>query len=822
MFYKSLDKLKKFCELERERHYDNRAIVGGLEKILPSWENEARLENVPEEILANILTGLTAYQQWDASQRADWVGQVIILVNGISQQPLNAQRPAPRRPESPVEKPVKTESLIKTIPRPRENPPPRRMPPATLGINAPLTVIQGIGPSQASNLLHLGLRTLGDLLYYFPRRYDDYSRLKPINQIFYGEELTLIGTVLNVTVRPIRGGTNQIVEMVVGDTTGSIRLTWFNQGWISSRYPKDSQVVISGRVDQYLGRLVMKNPEIEALEQTHLHTNRIVPVYPLTARVTQKSLRRMIYQTVNFWAARIPDHLPEQIRSSANLVNLATALSQIHFPDSPSQLAAAQHRLAFDEILLLQLGVLEQKRRWNSVEADIFSAPPDWIDSQLAHLPYGLTDAQRRAFSDICNDFASGKPMNRLIQGDVGSGKTIVAALAAAIIARQDAQSAIMAPTSILAEQHFHTTQRLLASPDLPEAPFKPEEIRLLLGSTPESEREEIRAGLASGAVKLLIGTHALLESPVEFKKLRYVVIDEQHRFGVEQRAILRAKGDNPHLLVMTATPIPRSLALTIYGDLDLSVIDELPPGRQPVATHVLQPIERERAYTLIRSNVKQGNQAFIIYPLIEQGENNETPAAVEEHARLQKEIFPDLKVGLLHGKLKPDEKDAIMADFRDGRYHILVSTSVVEVGVDVPNATVMLVEGANRFGLAQLHQFRGRVGRGSQKSYCLLIPDKEDEVENQRLSVMAETNDGFILAERDLEQRGPGDFLGTRQAGFSELKMSKLTDVKLIEKARYHAHVLHESDPELTNPENQALKEKFKQFWSGGKGDIS
>jgi ATP-dependent DNA helicase RecG len=378
-----------------------------------------------------------------------------------------------------------------------------------------------------------------------------------------------------------------------------------------------------------------------------------------------------------------------------------------------------------------------------------------------------------------------------------------------------------MAPTGILAERHYRNFTNLLAGEN---GILTPREIRLLVGDTPESEKDEIRAGLANGSIKIVIGTHAVIEAPVQFADLQLAVIDEQHRFGVEQRAELRSKGTSPHLLVMTATPIPRSLALTIYGDLDLSVMDEMPAGRQPVATHVLMPQERERAYTLIRGQIKEGRQAFIIYPLIEESEKMENlRAAVDGYEALSKEIFPDLKLGLLHGRMKPDEKDETMLKFRDQQYDILVSTTVVEVGVDVPNATVMLIEGADRFGLAQLHQLRGRVGRGSEQSYCLLIPTHEDAAENERLQAMAETNDGFILAERDLQQRGPGEFLGTRQSGYaSGLRMASLTDVQLIENARLQAQRLFEQDADLKKPEHALLSEALQRFWGEGKGDVS
>jgi len=689
-------------------------------------------------------------------------------------------------------------------------------------LDAPVTVLQGIGPRHAKTLERLDMRTLRDMLYNFPRRYVDYSQLKTINRLWYGEEVTVIGTIKSLATRSIRGGKLQVVEGVVTDGTGAIRVTWFNK-WEAKRLRAGQQVSLAGKIDQYLGRLVMTNPETELLEQQLLSTNRIVPVYSLTAGISQRWLRKIMYQVVSYWAPRVADPLPVEVRRSAGLMDLPNALLHSHFPESAEALKAARHRLAFDEIFLLQLGVLRQKRSWQDRTGRVFTTDDAWLENFIAHLPFALTGAQQRAIADIRRDLASGRPMNRLLQGDVGSGKTVVAALAIAMIVSGGAQAAIMAPTSILAEQHYKSLSRMLCGEGEAAASYgviQPHEIRLMVGATPEGEKLEIREGLASGSIKVIVGTHSLIEDPVTFADLQLAVIDEQHRFGVEQRAALRSKGDNPHLLVMTATPIPRSLALTIYGDLDLTVMDEMPPGRKPVSTHVLAPRERERAYSLIRDQIQQGRQAFIIYPLVEEGENGEAKAAVEEHARLQREIFPNLKLGLLHGRMRPAEKDEVMARFRDGEYHILVSTSVVEVGVDVPNATVMLIEGANRFGLAQLHQFRGRVGRGAARSYCLLIPETPDAVENERLQAMTETNDGFVLAERDLEQRGPGQFLGTRQAGYSELQLASLTDTRLIEKARQHAQALFETDPDLN--QYPSLAAAVERFWSGGQGDIS
>ena len=499
------------------------------------------------------------------------------------------------------------------------------------------------------------------------------------------------------------------------------------------------------------------------------------------------------------------------------------------FPEGVAPLAAEMRAAGFTP-------ADDRIPEWMTVEPlpphnAVFDVPEDWLPGQLARLPFPLTGAQQRALAQVRSDLAGGHPMNCLLQGDVGSGKTVIAALAIAIVAKHGAQAALMAPTSILAEQHYHSLQDLLVDEG---APLASGQIRLLLGSTPEAERRIIRDQLASGDINLLIGTHALIEDPVVFKDLQLAIIDEQHRFGVEQRALLRSKGENPHLLVMTATPIPRSLALTVYGDLDLLVMDEMPPGRQEISTHILFPRERERAYSLIRRQLQQGRQAFIIYPLVEGGEatngeesNTEGRAAVEEHQRLQMEVFPEFRLGLLHGRMKAEEKDQVMAAFRDGDSQILVSTSVVEVGVDVPNASVMLIDGANRFGLAQLHQFRGRVGRGSEKSYCLLIPETDDAAENERLTTMVETNDGFLLAERDLEQRGPGNFLGTRQSGYlAELQIANLTDVQLIEKARRMAQMVFEQDPELAHPDHSALVAAIERSWSAlpgsQKADIS
>jgi ATP-dependent DNA helicase RecG len=626
---------------------------------------------------------------------------------------------------------------------------------------APLTTIPGIGPKSAKNLERLGLHTLGDLLWYLPRRYIDYSQLKTINRLWYGEEVTVLATVEEMKVRPTRGGQMKLVEAVVGDGTGSLRVTWFNQPWIANQLPAGEAVALSGRIDQYLGRLTMNSPEWEPLDQHQLHTSRIVPVYSLTAGVTARWLRRVMDSVVRRLAPRLPDPLSPAIREMQSLPHLPQAIEQIHFPESWESLRRAQERLAFDEMLLLQLAVMRQRQDWSVLETRPLTVGEDWLERFRAGLPYPLTQSQDKAIADLQRDLASGRPMNRLLEGDVGSGKTVVAAAAIGITIAAGAQAALLAPTSILAEQHYQTLRGLLES----ACGVPPAEVRQLVGATPESEKAEIRQGLEQGTIRVVVGTHALLEGPVRFARLGLAVIDEQHRFGVEQRAALRAKGENPNLLVMTATPIPRSLALTVFGDLDLTVLDEMPPGRQPIETRILFPVERSRGYSFVEAQVEAGHQAYFIYPLVEESEKVAARAAVEEQERLQREVFPRYRVGLLHGRMAADEKDEVMAAFRQGTYPILVSTSVVEVGVDVPNATVMFIEGANRFGLAQLHQFRGRVGRGEHRSYCLLLPDTITRRRTQRLKAMEQTSDGFRLAELDLEQRGPG--LRTLQPGW-------------------------------------------------------
>lgn len=830
--HRSIEKLYKIFKLEAEFNYTNKAVVGGLEKLTEMWQGEARADGLPEETIQEVSLILNRYSNLSIQERSQVIKEVGVILDNPGMKHLaepQEEEPSSLLHQSDEVKIEKTNRAPSSVRRSRISTQKRKGSPApvpgtavTEGLDSPTTIVRGVGEKQAQLLTKLGLYSVEDMIYYFPRRYDDYSELKLIKDLNYGEEVTIIAWVKSVSTFTTRNKARKIIQAVVSDNTGSIQLMWFNQEYHLRHLRKNMFLSISGKIEQYMGRLVIYHPDYEQIDQKQLNTKRIVPIYALTARLSQRWLRRIMYTVVTSWAPKIPEFMTEYILEDAQLMDLSTALKEIHFPENHPNLKKARFRLAFDEIFLLQLGVLRQKYEWVHLEGRKYHIADGWLEDRIRHLSFQLTNAQNTVLADIRHDLASGQPMNRLLQGDVGSGKTVIAALAISIVVNTGAQGAYMAPTSILAEQHYINLRQLLANPQDDGAVLNDDEIRLLIGDTPAKEREEILRGLAEGRIKLVIGTHALIENPVVFNDLQIVVIDEQHRFGVSQRAALRDKGENPHLLVMTATPIPRSLALTIYGDLDLSVMDEMPPGRQPVNTHIVYPTERERIYNLVRSQVEKGHQAFIIFPLVEQGDNEQVLAAVQEQERLQSEVFPKLRVGLLHGRLRQDEKEAIMRQFRDHQLDILVSTTVIEVGVDIPNATVMVIEGANRFGLAQLHQLRGRVGRGADQSYCILIPETSDAAENERLTAMESTNDGFILAEHDLRQRGPGEFLGTRQSGYANLRLANLTDVHLIEKARHYAQQVFENDPTLMAPEHRLMLDALEHFWPKKEGDLS
>jgi len=835
-----VQRLLKMIESEKQDGCRDKMVFGGLARFTDTWLKEAPQEASDEAWVQKVAGQLQSYSQLTSSdeRRASLEKLEAVLRAGARA----IDRPGPQRARRA---PTRATTSTPTAPREAERPAsgpvqPRTAPPVAhpaprlgdVGLDSPITTLSGIGPVQSKRLARLGVRTIRDMLYFFPRRYDDFSTLKTINQLEYGEEVTIMGRVWDVHAQRTRSE-RTITKAIIEDGSGTIEATWFNQPHLAEQLRPLRQVVISGRVDEYLGRLTFQSPQWEPLDRQLLHTARLVPIYPLTEGITARWLRKTVTRTVGYWSQRVPDHLPKEVRQRAGLTDLELALRQIHLPESADALKKARYRLAFDELFVIQIGVLRQRHAWQAEPGYALPADDAALQRFVLGLTFELTGAQHRALGEIVQDLRRDRPMSRLLQGDVGSGKTVVAAAAMALVVAAGAQAALMAPTEILAEQHYRTLARLLQAVRLApgeavrlsahdEAQAPPQlEMRLLTGSTPPAEKETIYQGLADGSLDLVVGTHALIQEGVQFKQLVLAIVDEQHRFGVEQRSTLRQKGFNPHVLVMTATPIPRSLALTIFGDLDLSIIDEMPPGRQAIQTRMLLPTERERAYAFVRAQINQGRQAFIICPLVQESEKIEAKAAVEEHERLQKQIFPDLRLGLLHGRMKGDAKEAVMGQFARGELHILVSTSVVEVGIDVPNATVMLVEGANRFGLAQLHQFRGRVGRGEHASYCLLIADSSTDASQERLQAIEATQDGFELAEKDLELRGPGEFFGTRQSGLPDLKLARVADLRLLEVARQEAQRLFDADPELSSPDLRLLLHQVDRFWSGG-GDIS
>ena len=663
----------------------------------------------------------------------------------------------------------------------------------------PLQFLKGVGPRRAADLEHAGLLTLEDLLYRFPLRYEDRSRLQPIASLKPGQMAAVAGRVLVCGLRSTRRPGFKIFEAAIDDGTGSLRVVWLNQPYLKDIFVRGQHVVLYGLVEMRGSvSLQVTNPQYEILDEEEgetIHTGRIVPVYEKTGTVTPKMQRRLVYDVLQKLPTELPDPLPEEVRVRLGLPSRYAALMATHFPPEDAAVEAlnqfatpAQRRLIFEEAFIFQMGVLARRHTAAAEQKPLAVRVDDRIrDSARAVLPFRLTNGQKQALKEIVDDLQKRQPMNRLLQGDVGAGKTIVALLAALVAMENGLQVAFMAPTEILAEQHFTNISRLLQA-----SRFR---VALLTGSTATAARREQLAQVESGAIHLVVGTHALVQGDVTFKQLGLVVIDEQHRFGVLQRATLRSKGLHPDVLVMTATPIPRTLALTVYGDLDVSMIRELPAGRLPIQTAAKPESRRDEIYQFIRDQLDAGRQTYVVYPLVEESAKVDLKAATEMADHLAQEVFPAYTVGLLHGRMKADAKDRVMKSFLAGELQILVSTTVVEVGVDVPNASVMLVEHAERFGLSQLHQLRGRVGRDRYQSFCFLLYQYPltDEA-RERLKALTDTTDGFEIAERDLRLRGPGDFFGTRQAGVPTFRMIDLVrdrevlDTALLEASRWFA----------------------------------
>lgn len=674
---------------------------------------------------------------------------------------------------------------------------------ASLALSSPIESIPRVGPTISRRLSRLGLRTVRDLLFHFPFRYDDFRNVTTIAKLVPGETATVKGRLTIIENHRSPRKRILLTEALVNDATGSIKAVWFNQPWLTKMLKSGDVVVFSGKVERTAYGVEFVNPAFEKFKAVQTHTARLVPVYSTTEDLTAKQLRFLIASVLPL-ARGLTDPLPFPIRCQERLLDLSTAVREVHFPTTDAALARARQRLAFDELLSIQLRAAYSRKQLSSLKAPKIGFNEPLVKAFVASLPFKLTNAQRKAAWEILLDLDRERPMNRLLEGDVGSGKTSVAAIAMVNVSSRGFQSAFMAPTEILAEQHAKTIRTMLADA------AQTIRVALLTGSHSrldgeDLKRKELLEKIAEGEVDVVIGTHALIEGKVKFSQLGFVVVDEQHRFGVEQRKTLREKnssGTFPHLLSMTATPIPRTLALTLYADLDLSVLNELPPGRQPIRTEIVTPNDHERAYAHIRSEVRRGRQGFIICPLIDPSDVLGVKAATKEHERLSKNIFPDLKLGLLHGRMASKKKERVMTDFSEGKLNLLVSTAVVEVGVDVPNATVMVIEGSERFGLAQLHQLRGRIGRGKDPSTCFLFTDTKSGPALERLNAVVESSDGFALAEKDLTMRGSGELFGTLQSGFPELRFARLTDHELIRRTRQLAAELIGNDPFLNrNP---------------------
>ncbi len=863
--------LGKVLRAELERGCDDGAASDGLERFLTAWRLEANgaLQHTAVQQTLELLAG---YAMFDVTTRRARIGIALEQLRGLFRE----QRTENQEPRTENHRPPTT-AQKKVVPATKPEKPAK-----PLTLETPIEELPGVGRVTAQSFRRLGVRTVQDMLYHFPHRYDDYTSQKKIADLEAGAVETVVASVSDIRTFGMKSG-GQALEVLVSDDSGDLKAVFFRQAWLAKQFSVGARIVLSGKVtlDPYKGMRQMTGPDWEPFSDDELiHTGRLVPVHPLTKGLYERNARTIIKRVIDWAAPVVQDYLPALVRERANLMPLPQALAQMHFPTDKEQLERARRRLGFDEFLFIQIGVLQRKLLWQGEHGYPMPLNEQVHEGYLARLPFDLTGAQVRALEEIFHDMGRAVPMARLLQGDVGSGKTAVAAAAAVQAIANGFQAAIMAPTEILAEQHYKGLKALLGKVRVPRQPpttdhpfdaaqgrrppttedeqelpiirrqssigddwkthadpeqlARLEEIKRLLGMTPEDDlggegvrvalltgslgakdRRKVLEGIANGDIDLVVGTHALITEGVQYAALGLVVIDEQHRFGVEQRQRLKDKGFNPHMLVMTATPIPRTLTLTIYGDLDTSVLDELPPGRQEIKTRWITSAERDKAYKHMRREIGRGRQAFVVCPLVDESEKVDLPSAEEMYAKLAGDIFPDLRVALIHGKMLPREKDEVMVAFRGHEHDILVATAVIEVGIDVPNATTMVIDGAERFGLAQLHQFRGRVGRGIHQSYCILVSDKENEVTRQRLEAMEQTRDGFKLAEIDLQLRGPGEFFGTRQSGTPDLKVAQLADTRLLHAANLEARNILAEDPRLERPDHAPLKGKVEAFWA-------
>ena len=805
-FTQRLRDFRRVLELEARRAHDDRAVVGGLGRFLDRWRAELTEEEA-DSLPPSLTAALTQRRYHDLSPelRERWVREALTALGDHSA----ASEPPPKeRPARAVQ--------------------PRRLTPAPAAptLDSPPTIVRGVGPGIAEKLKNLGVDTVRGLLYHYPSRH---LAITSVSELEGAHETAIVGTVWSVSSRGFgRGAALKATEAVVGDATGNVQVIWFNQPYVARYVNNGDRILVSGYFRAYRGRPTLEAGNFEVLHEDAelLPPGSLVPVYPATKGLTQRTLRRIIGNALEAWLPRLVDPIPGSVRERQGLLSLPSALGTYHRPESAETKAEARRRLAFDEMLVRQLFLLARKHTWQEAPAVRLPMHIDALRSYVDALPFKLTQAQRRVMREVLDDVAEAKPAHRLVEGDVGSGKTVVALGAMLNAAAHGYQAAMMAPTELLAEQHFQTVSRLLEGHQRPiNAPNRlalyveplprPLTVGLLVGSHTKRQKDATRREVRDGGIDILVGTHTLLQEGTKIPNLALAVVDEEHRFGVAQRNALTAKGgQRPHLISMSATPIPRSLALTVYGDLDISTIDEMPPGRTPNRTRWLRPDQREQANRFIRKEVSAGHQAFVICPIIDESETLQVNAAVEEHRRLSQEVFPELRVGLLHGRMGTAEKAAAMERFREGDLDILVSTPVVEVGVDIPNATVMMVEAAERFGLSALHQLRGRVGRGEAQGYCILMAaEKPSDATRERLEVLEQETDGFRVAEADLRLRGPGELAGTRQSGLPDLQLADLHDVDLVSATRDEANAILSQDPHLEAEDHGLLADALDRL---------
>ena len=819
-------KLYNILRLERERGFDNAAVIGGLDGFLQESGAE----------LAPIVEGMEGYGSLTPEQRSGWANRAVKRMRAQGGVIFRTDATARRAQDVPRPHSQSKPKLPKAKPTPASAKPPRkpREPARPIELSDQVSRVRGVNRRLLPLLEKIRVATVGDLMQLYPSRHSDYTNVRKVAQLAPGDDQTAILTVWEANQTML--GRQRSTQAVLGDDTGIVRATWFNQPWLAKTLRRGSKVVLSGKVGVYRGGLVFQSPEYEIVggDDGLTHTGRLVPVYPSTQGLNQRTLRSVVRRSLDACLDQVDEFLPDDVLHRAGLIGLRTAIEQMHYPDDFEMHRRARRRLAFDELFLLQLSIFARRADWKQTGGAVpLDADPDAIDAFLSTLPFDLTTAQTRALADILADIQSDRAMSRLLQGDVGSGKTVVATAAMLAAARSGTQAALMAPTEILAEQHFLTVCGLLDGPG-----FQPAggdihtldvagldrrlTVALLVGAQRKRVRDDIVAMLSAGLIDIVIGTHALIQRSVDIPNLSLAIVDEQHRFGVSQRAALRQKGVRPHVLAMSATPIPRSLAMTMYGDLDVSVIDELPPGRLPVRTRFVENERRDQAYEFVRAQIELGRQAFVVCPLIDESEVVQTKAAQEEYDRLSNYIYPDKSVGLLHGRMSLLEKEQVMNRVKAGEIDVLVATTVIEVGIDVPNATVMFIDGAERFGLSQLHQLRGRVGRGEHQSHCLLLSESPGADALNRLKLLERISDGFALAEEDLKLRGAGDYLGTRQSGLPPFRVAQITDQDIIALARREASRISSADPNLSRDENSALGRRFARYDDEHSGERS